>query len=183
MTLEYSRGYLATDSEHRHIINRSYSLSWTAKKTLWNKSADSSRRIKWWRREFFSKTFPLPFVRTHSVSAKLGMSGAAVQTWWLTSNYQYQVYQLSKSLMTCGLENKCAGALSKSSHSTVAKHFAAPKTKEEIKKAWIESIPKKTQEDTAHCVRLLLSWSKYRAATTGIPVPPLAVLSATTEHL
>ena len=85
-----------------------------------------------------------------------------------------------------GLENECAGALSvaKSSDSTTTwKHFAPPKTEKEIEKTRTESIPKKTREDTVYCVRLWLSWSEYRATTTGVPVPSLAVLSATTEDL
>ena len=46
-----------------------------------------------------------------------------------------------------------------------------------------ESIPKKTRDDTAYCVRLWSSWSEYRARTTGIPVPSLAVLSTITKDL
>ena len=67
-----------------------------------------------------------------------------------------------------GLENECAGSVS---------------TQEEIEKARVESIPKKTWEGTAYCVRLWLNWADYRTATTGIPVPSLAVLSATIADL
>ena len=81
-----------------------------------------------------------------------------------------------------GLVNECAGALTSTAKS-VAKRFAPPKTEEEIEKARISSIPKRTREDTAYCVRLWLSWSEYRTATTGVPVPSLAILSATTQDL
>ena len=81
-----------------------------------------------------------------------------------------------------GSANEYAGALSSTAKS-VAKRFAPRKTEEEIEKARISSIPKRTREDTAYCVRLWLSWSEYRAATTGIPVPSLAILSATTKVL
>ena len=90
--------------------------------------------------------------------------------------------QILDEVRGCGLENECAGAVSTAKLS-LAKRFAPPKTEEEIEKARIESIPKKTREDTAYCVRLWLSWSDYRTATTGIPVPSLAVLSATTADL
>ena len=81
-----------------------------------------------------------------------------------------------------GLDVKCAGALS-TTGSIATKCFASPKTKEEVDKAQRESIPKKTQDDTAYYVRLWSSWSEYRATTTGIPVPSLAVLSTTTKDL
>ena len=40
--------------------------------------------------------------------------------------------------------------------------FAPPKTKEEIKRARLESIPKKTRQDTEYCVRLWNSWAENR---------------------
>ena len=67
--------------------------------------------------------------------------------------------------------------------STATKRFAPPKTEEEIEKARLESIPKKTRDDTAYCVRLWMNWCECRTMTTGIPVPPLPILSASTQDL
>ena len=78
----------------------------------------------------------------------------------------------------CGSKGQCAGAVS-----TATKRFAPPKSKEDIEKARIESIPKKTRQDTAYCVRLWGNWSEYRRVTTGIQVPSLAILSTCKEHL
>ena len=60
----------------------------------------------------------------------------------------------------------------------VAEHtrsrFAQPKSEAEIDKAHEESIPKKTREDTAYCVRLWETWAESRSLNTGNQVPPLA---------
>ena len=61
-------------------------------------------------------------------------------------------------------------------HTTETKHFALPKTVEDLQKARIKSISKKTRKDTSYCVRLWASWPDYRTTTTGISIPPLAVL-------
>lgn len=50
--------------------------------------------------------------------------------------------------------------------------FAIPKT-EEIKRARLESIPKKTRQDTEYCVRLWNSWAENRKRNNGVTVPPL----------
>ena len=91
--------------------------------------------------------------------------------------------QIVDDVYGCGLENNCTGALSAAPICTATKRFALSKTKEDIKKAQIESIPKKTREDTAYCVRLWVNWSDYKVTTTGIPVPLLEVLSGSTQKL
>ena len=63
----------------------------------------------------------------------------------------------------CGLKGQCAGTVS-----TATKHFAAPKSKEEIEKARIQSIPKKTREDTAYCVRIWGNWYEYSRDSSTI---------------
>ena len=56
--------------------------------------------------------------------------------------------------------------------------FAQPKSEIEIDKAHKESIPKKTSEDTAYCVRLWDTWAESRSQNTGVQVTPLALLDA-----
>ena len=56
--------------------------------------------------------------------------------------------------------------------------FATPKTREEIAKSRMESVPKRTRQDTEYCVRLWHTWSKYRCATTEESVPPLLEMDA-----
>ena len=91
--------------------------------------------------------------------------------------------QQNTNVHGCGSENYCTGALSAATTTTATKRFALPKTEEDLPKAWIESIPKKACKYTSYCVRLWASWSDDRATTTGIPVPPLAVLSASAQDL
>ena len=56
--------------------------------------------------------------------------------------------------------------------------FATPKTREEIAKSRMESVPKRTRQDTEYCVRLWHTWSKDRCATTDESVPPLLEMDA-----
>ena len=46
--------------------------------------------------------------------------------------------------------------------------FAPPKSEEELQRARLESIPKKTRQDTQYCVRLWNSWAQYRKQNTGV---------------
>ena len=48
--------------------------------------------------------------------------------------------------------------------------FALPMS-EEVKKAHAESIPKKTRQDTAYCLRLWEYWAEHRCMMTGTSVP------------
>ena len=67
------------------------------------------------------------------------------------------------------------------SHTRTLNHpfcFATPKTEEEIAKSRMESVPKRTRQDTEYCVRLWHIWSKYRCATTDESVPPLLEMDA-----
>ena len=80
-----------------------------------------------------------------------------------------------------GSANECTGALICTAKSVA--NILHHQKREEIEKTRISSIPKRTREGTAYCGRLWLSLSEYRAATTGIPVSSLAILSATTEDL
>ena len=51
--------------------------------------------------------------------------------------------------------------------------FAPPKSEEEIARARLESIPKKTRQDTEYCIRLWNSWAENRKRKTGVTVLPL----------
>ena len=56
--------------------------------------------------------------------------------------------------------------------------FGALKTEEEILLACKESIPKRTRQDTAYCVRLWNAWSNYRCNTSKVHIPPLTEMDA-----
>lgn len=56
--------------------------------------------------------------------------------------------------------------------------FGAPKTEEQIELARTESVPKKTRQDTAYCVRLWNAWSKHRCETSEVHIPPLTEMDA-----
>lgn len=45
--------------------------------------------------------------------------------------------------------------------STAVTSFALPRTEEEIEKAQVQSIPKKTRNDTAYCVRLVRIYNSF----------------------
>ena len=51
--------------------------------------------------------------------------------------------------------------------------FAPPKSEEEIDRARLEFVPKKTRQDTEYCVRLWNAWAENRRLNTGVTIPPL----------
>ena len=51
--------------------------------------------------------------------------------------------------------------------------FAAPVSDEDIVKARVESVPKKTREDTKYCVNLWEEWRNYRLQHTTATIPLL----------
>ena len=54
--------------------------------------------------------------------------------------------------------------------------YAIPKTDEEVTKARAESVPKKTRDDTACCVRLWTDWAENRNTQTNVLIPSLMQL-------
>ena len=54
--------------------------------------------------------------------------------------------------------------------------YAIPKTDEEVTKARAESVPKKTRDDTAYCVRLWTDWAENRNTQTNVLIPSLMQL-------
>lgn len=66
---------------------------------------------------------------------------------------------------------------------TKAMRYAIPATDEEVAKARIESVPKKTREDTEYCVRLWKDWAENRNNLTDAVVPPLKELASDSEGL
>ena len=62
--------------------------------------------------------------------------------------------------------------------------YAKPVTDDEVTKARYESVPKKTREDSAYCVRLWEDWASNRQKVASVEVPPtLTVGQARTEVL
>ena len=49
--------------------------------------------------------------------------------------------------------------------------FVQPKSEEELTRACLESIPKKTRKDTEYCVRLWNAWAENRKLNTRVTVP------------
>ena len=82
----------------------------------------------------------------------------------------------------CGYESERAGAPSHASTSS-ERRFALLKTEAELAKARAQSIPQKTREDTAYCIRVWKDWSEFRSAATETIVPPLEHLSTSTQEL
>jgi hypothetical protein len=64
-----------------------------------------------------------------------------------------------------------------------AVRYAIPVTDEEVAKARIESVPKKTREDSEYCIRLWKDWAENRNNLTGAVVPPLMELASDSERL
>ena len=56
--------------------------------------------------------------------------------------------------------------------------FGTPKTEGEILLARRESVPKRTRQDTAYCIRLWNEWSKYRCETSEVHIPLLMEMDA-----
>ena len=54
--------------------------------------------------------------------------------------------------------------------------YAKPVTDDEVTKARYESVPKKTRDDSAYCVRLWEDWAKNRQKVVSVEVPPLSQL-------
>ena len=82
--------------------------------------------------------------------------------------YAFEVIDLDDpSLLECG-EPQPQQQLTKPQEC----RFGAPKN-EEIALARKEFVPKRTRQDTAYCIRLWNTWSKYRHDTTKAHIPPL----------
>lgn len=58
------------------------------------------------------------------------------------------------------------------------RHFAVPKTDQEIAKAKEAAIPRKTVTDTNYCVGLWNQWCSHRAIKYGDTIPPLDSISS-----
>ena len=54
--------------------------------------------------------------------------------------------------------------------------YAKPVTDDEVTKARYKSVPKKTRDDSAYCVRLWEDWAKNRQKMASVEVPPLSQL-------
>ena len=61
--------------------------------------------------------------------------------------------------------------------------YAIPVIDEEVAKARIESVPKKTREDCEYCVRLWKDWAENQNNLTDAVVPPLKELASDSEGL
>ena len=56
------------------------------------------------------------------------------------------------------------------------KRFSNPNTEQQVKSARINTIPKKTRDDTASCVQLWMNWAENSLQTTGVLVTTLPEL-------
>ncbi len=61
-------------------------------------------------------------------------------------------------------------------HVHAQNRYAPPRTDEAVTKARAESVPKKTREDTAYCMKLWQDWANNREILTDIVVPSLMEL-------
>ena len=64
---------------------------------------------------------------------------------------------------------------------TTTTRFAPPKTNADIERGRIDSVPKKTQQDTKYCCKLWDSWREYRQSIAPENIPLLRDM--TTEEI
>ena len=66
----------------------------------------------------------------------------------------------------------------KPSHTTSkSRPFASPVSDEYIRQARLETVPKKTREDTKYCVNLWEEWRTYRLEHCSVSIPPMLELN------
>ncbi len=71
---------------------------------------------------------------------------------------------------------KCEAATAPSAPAQPTSRFAAPVSDTTVAKARIDSVPKKTREDSAYCMRFWQEWARNRLQAANLRVPPFSEL-------